>query len=219
MTTISALRRERLRLFAASDIYPVTSAALSAGRSSLQILDAVIAGGARIVQLREKNLPKRDLYELARAFRRRCSEAGVFLMINDHLDIALAVEADGVHLGQDDLPLAVARKLAPDLVIGSSTHNLQELQDAQAQGADVVNLGPVFATRTKQHDFHLGLDGLKALLPHCQVPYSVMGGIKKDHIAPLVALGVRHIAVVTAITAADDPVRATRGLIEAMTAA
>lgn len=215
-SSASSLRAQRLQRFIASDIYPVTSTELSAGRSSLQILDALLDGGARVVQLREKSMPKRALYALARQFRQRCREAGALLMINDHLDIALAVDADGVHLGQEDLPIEVARNLAPDLLLGSSTHNLAELQAAQAAGADLVNLGPVFVTQTKIHHYHLGLEGISALIPHCQVPFSVMGGIKVQHIPDLLALGVRHIAVVTAITAAADPAQATRDLIAAM---
>lgn len=214
----SARRAESLRRFEASDIYPVTSAELSAGRSSLQILDALIAGGARIVQLREKNLCKRELYDLALAFRQRTREADVLLVINDHIDIALAVDADAVHLGQDDLPIPAARRLAPDLLIGSSTHNLQELQQAQAQGADIVNLGPIFSTQTKVHNFHLGLSGLQDLMAHCQVPFSVMGGIKLAQIPDLLKIGARHIAVVTAITQAADPAAATREFVQAMRA-
>lgn len=206
-------RSDRLRRFASADIYPVTSASHSAGRSSLDILDAVLAGGARIVQLREKELTMRELFALAQVFRSRTAAAGALLMIDDHVDLALAVGADGVHLGQGDLPVEVARQLAPDLLIGASTHSLADVERAQRDGADVVNVGPVYPTNTKQRTAPaLGVAGVAAILPQVQVPFSVMGGIKLDNIDPLLELGVRCVAVVTAITAAPDPAQATREL-------
>jgi thiamine-phosphate pyrophosphorylase len=105
-------REARRRLFHQVDIYPVTCEELSGGRSNLEVLEAVIQGGSKIIQLREKGYPKKDLYHLALKFREMTAKAGVLLIINDHVDIALGVEADGVHLGQDDLPLTVARQLA-----------------------------------------------------------------------------------------------------------
>jgi len=213
----SPQRTERLRRFSGVDIYPVTSASHSAGRGSLEILDAVLAGGAHIVQLREKELPMRELFELARAFRARTAAAGALLMIDDHVDLALATGADGVHLGQNDLPLAAARQLAPDLLIGASTHSVGDVVRAQASGADIINVGPVYPTATKQRTAAaLGVDGVRAIIPHVHVPFSVMGGIKLDNIDPLLDLGVRCVAVVTAITAADDPAQATRALRDRM---
>ncbi|MBN2360223.1 MAG: thiamine phosphate synthase [Deltaproteobacteria bacterium] len=213
----SATRARRLQRFAEVDIYPVTSARHSAGRSSLEILDAVLAAGARIVQLREKDLPLRELFALAQAFRARTAEAGALLMVNDHVDVALAVGADGVHLGLDDLPLAAARRLAPDLILGASTHSIADVERAQADGADVVNVGPVYPTSTREHAAPaLGVEGVRAIVPYLRVPFTVMGGIKLDNIDPLLDLGVRHVAVVTAITAAADPEQATRDLRERM---
>lgn len=212
MTNILA---QRLSLFEQVDIYPVTGQEHSRGRSSLQVLDAIIAGGARIVQLREKGLNRRELFQLAQAFRQKTSQAGVLLIVNDHLDIALAVEADGVHLGQQDFPIAEARKLAPNLLIGASTHNVEELQQAQRDGASTVNIGPIYATQTKQGvPQFLGLQGLRQMSRLAEVPFTVMGGIKAEHIPELAAAGARHIAVVTAITAAENPATATRQLRE-----
>ncbi len=210
---MTLLRADRLRRFIQSDIYPVTSAALSKGRDSLDILDGILAGGAQVVQLREKTLDKRSLYALALAFRERCNQAKALLIVNDHLDIALAVEADGLHLGQDDLPLGAARALAPDLLICASTHNAEEIERAQREGADIINIGPIYPTATKEHDKVLGLAGLRELAPLATVPFSVMGGIKQDKLAELVKAGALHPAVVTAITQADDPAEATRRLI------
>jgi len=113
-------REVRRRLFHQVDIYPVTCEKLSEGRSNLEVLEAVIRGGAKIIQLREKEYQRKDLYHLALKFREMTAKAGVLLIINDHVDIALGVEADGVHLGQEDLPVQVATKLAPELLIGAS---------------------------------------------------------------------------------------------------
>jgi thiamine-phosphate pyrophosphorylase len=217
---MSSLRADRVARFAATDIYPVTSQAFSGDRSSLEVLDAIIAGGARVVQLREKELGKRPLYELAVAFRHRTAAAGVLLLINDHLDIALAVDADGVHLGQDDLPIPVARRLAPDLLIGASTHSIEEAERAQQDGADVINIGPIYPTGTKALATRfLGVEGLLEVAPHARCPFSVMGGIKLDNLAPLLAAGARTVAVVTAVTMAPDPAAATRAFRDQIMAA
>jgi len=213
-------RAERLALFHEVDVYPVTSQASSAGRSSLEVLDAVIRGGARIVQLREKELGDREMFELAAAFRERTARAGMLLVIDDRVDVALAVGADGVHLGLEDLPVAEARRLAPELIVGASTHSAAEAVLAQRQGADTVNVGPIYPTATKPSATRfLGLEGLRDVIPHLRVPWSVMGGIKHEHVSDLVASGARHIAVVTAITAAPDPEEATRRFVRAIEAA
>ena len=214
---LSRKRRERQARFAATDLYVVTCAALSNGRGNFDVLDAVIAGGGRIVQLREKGLGMRALYEMAVRFRAIARQAGVLLIINDHIDLALAVDADGVHVGQDDFPLDAARRIAPDLLIGCSTHSLDEALQAQAAGADYVNIGPIFPTGTKEHTKPLGPQAVKAIAPHLEVPFTVMGGIKESNIGKVLAAGARHVAVVTAVTQAADmeaAVRRLRGQIE-----
>lgn len=197
----------------AIDIYPVTCERLSAGRSDLEVLEAVIGGGARIIQLREKEYSGRDLYHLALAFRRITRQAGVLLFINDHLDIAVAVEADGVHLGQDDLPVAAARRLAPELLIGASTHSLEEALQAQRDGADYVNIGPIFPTKTKEgvRDY-LGPEAIRTIGGGLEVPFTVMGGINETNIDQVLAAGARRVAMVTAITQAADIGETVRSL-------
>ncbi|MBU1355411.1 MAG: thiamine phosphate synthase [Candidatus Edwardsbacteria bacterium] len=206
-------KEQRLKAFRQIDLYPVTDQSLSRGRSNLEILDGLIAGGARIVQLREKHLSKKDFYQMALPFREKTASAGMLLIINDHLDIAMACGADGVHLGQDDLPLSAARKLAPELLIGVSTHNLKEALTAQEQGADYVNIGPIFATRTKEVAMApLGPEAIKEIAPHLNIPFTVMGGINASNIDQVLRAGVRRIAVVTAITQAEEVARAVRDL-------
>jgi len=206
-------KQKRIELFKNIDLYPVTTQRLSAGRTSLEILDGILAGGAKIVQLREKELSMRELYELAAAFRAKTSEAGALLMINDHIDLALAVDADGVHLGRDDLPLPAARRIAPDLILGASSHNLKQALAAQAQGADYVNIGPIFATGTKpEHKVFLGPAAIGEIGLHLDIPFTVMGGINQGNIASVAAAGARRIAVVTAVTQAPDVAQAVREL-------
>jgi thiamine-phosphate pyrophosphorylase len=210
-------REQRRQAFLQTDLYPVTDQGQSRGRSSLEVLEGLIAGGARIVQLREKHLSKRELCRLAADFRERTDRAGVLLIINDHLDVALACGADGVHLGQDDLPLEAARRIAPELIIGVSTHNIEEALAAQEQGADYVNIGPIFPTGTKQLAIPpLGPEAIAGISPRLMVPFTVMGGINRSNIARVLKAGARRVAVVTAVTLADDvsqAVRELRGLI------
>jgi thiamine-phosphate pyrophosphorylase len=209
----------RLAAFQQVDLYPVTDQSQSNGRSNDEVLAGIIAGDARIVQLREKDLSKREFYAMACRFREDTERAGVLLIINDHLDVALACGADGVHLGQDDLPLTAARKLAPELIIGFSTHNLNEALAAQANGADYVNIGPVFPTGTKQvPTLPLGTQAIGAIAPRLTVPFTVMGGINRGNIGQVLAAGARKIAVVTAVTKAPDIAAAVRELISCISA-
>ena len=130
---------------------------------------------------------------------------GMLLIINDHVDIALAVEADGVHLGQEDLPLAAARAIAPDLLIGISTHSREEALKAQREGADYVNIGPIFPTRTKEGvKRFLGPEAIAGIAAGLEIPFTVMGGINGANIDQVLTQGARRVAVVTAVTMADD---------------
>jgi thiamine-phosphate pyrophosphorylase len=130
------------------------------------------------------------------------------LIIDDRLDLALASAADGVHLGQEDLPLEVARRLAPELIIGASTHSLEEALAAEAAGASYLNIGPIFATRTKPDAIPLGPEALERIAPHLRLPWTTMGGINLSNIGQVVARGARHPAVMSAVTAAADPTAA-----------
>ena len=208
-------KENRIARFLDVDIYPVTCQQLSKGRSNLDVLEAVIRGGARIIQLREKKFAARDFYRLALSFRTITERAGVLLMINDHVDIALAVGADGVHLGQDDLPVAAARKIAPELLVGASTHSLEEALQAQKDGADYINIGPIFPTGTKQGvDRFLGPEAISQISPEIEIPFTVMGGISENNIDQVLNRGARRIAMVTAVTQAVDIVTTVRSIRE-----
>jgi len=206
-------RDERKALFQKVDVYPVTCERLSAGRTNREVLEEVLRGGAKIVQLREKELSTRAFYRMALEFRERTAAAGVLLLINDRLDIALAVEADGVHLGLEDLPLAVARRLAPEMLLGASTHSLEEALEAQENGADYINVGPIFPTGTKEGiEKFLGPRAVTEIGARVRVPFTVMGGINESNIEQVLSAGARRVAMVTAITQAPDIAERVRSL-------
>jgi len=208
-------REARINAFKQVDIYPVTCERLSSGRSNLEVLKAVIQGGARIIQLREKEYSGKKIYDLALKFREITTKAGVLLIINDHVDIAMAVEADGVHLGQDDFPLYAAREIAPELLIGASTHSLPEAIQAQKEGADYINIGPIFPTGTKEGiERFLGPEAIAAISPRIDVPFTVMGGISESNIDQVLTNGAQRVAMVTAITQAPDITAQVKSLKE-----
>lgn len=209
---------EKALAFRSADLYPVISSEFCLGRPVLDVFRAVAEGGAKIVQLREKHQGKRALFALAVACRPIANEYGILLMIDDHVDVALSANADGVHLGQEDLPLAAARSLSDTLWIGISTHNLEEALRAQEEGADCINIGPLFPTRTKEIACSpVGLETMKQVAARIELPFSVMGGIKAQHIPELVRFGARQIAMITEITQAPDiaaKVRELRALFQ-----
>jgi len=208
---------ERVRRFDAADLYVVITQAYCAGRSALDVLDAVLDAGVRLVQCREKDFDDERLFDHAKEFRYRTAEAGAVLIVDDRLDIALAVDADGVHLGQEDLPVPDARRLAPEHLIGASTHSLREALIAQHEGASYLNIGPIFTTQTKATGVDpLGPEALTRIASKVMVPFSCMGGIKLENVDEIVRRGGRHPAVITAVTAADDPGAAAKELRERM---
>jgi len=212
---VSERRKARKEAFDGVDLYPVVMERFCRRRSSLEVLEGLIRGGARIVQLREKGLADSQMYRLAGLFRERTARDGILLVINDRVDIALAVDADGVHLGQGDLPLDAARRIAPDLLIGVSTHSVEEAFAARDGGADYVNVGPIFPTGTKEGLVKaLGPDAVNTIGVRLGIPFTVMGGIKERNISQVLQRGAGKVAVVTAVTEAEDVETATRSLVE-----
>ncbi|MEN8199056.1 MAG: thiamine phosphate synthase [Thermodesulfobacteriota bacterium] len=206
------LYERRLKQFETEvGVYPVSCEKLAGGRSDREWLDGVIAGGARIVQLRDKESTDRQLLEKARYFREKTREAGILFFLNDRLDIALLSDADGMHVGQKDLDPVEIRKLAPDILIGLSCNTKEqarELGEEVARGRSAVsyyNIGPLFETGTKEGLHHfLGAAGIADFSRHCSLPFTVMGGIKWTHLDELLAAGTKRIAVVTAISQAES---------------
>ncbi len=207
----------RMARFHESDLYVVITESFCGGRPGVDILDAVLAAGVRLVQFREKDLEDGEFYARARVFRERTHAADALLIVDDRLDVALAVEADGVHVGQRDLPVAVARAMAPELLVGASTHNLEQALAAQRDGASAVNIGPIFATYTKATQVPpVGPEMIDDIAPQLNIPFTCMGGIKAHNLEQVLSRGARHVAVVTAITAAPDVQAAAASLRRAM---
>jgi len=210
--------QEKLTFFCEKvTIYPVSCEPLANGRSDLEWLEGVLGGGAKIVQLRDKHSDDRVFYQKALIFRQKTNEAGALFIVNNRVDIALLVNADGIHLGNDDLPAQEVRKLAPELLIGVSCNSPEQAKTAKERGASYFNIGPLYKTETKKKlTPFLGPEKIETFAPLCDLPFTVMGGIKLDHVRELVTRGARRIAVVTALTQAKNIAAETRRWIEAI---
>ncbi|HCC55310.1 MAG TPA: thiamine phosphate synthase [Desulfobulbaceae bacterium] len=200
------LYRQRLRKFIEEvTLYPVSCERLAMGRDDIAWLDEVLTGGAKIVQLRDKESSGLRLFEKAKIFRRKTLEAGALFIVNDRVDIALLSGADGVHLGNSDIPAAEVRAFAPELIIGVSCNTEEQAASAEKRGASYFNIGPLYATQTKDGlSTFLGPAAIPRFSARSTLPFTVMGGIKREHIPELTAMGARRMAVVTALTCADD---------------
>lgn len=189
-----------------SRLYVVTGDAFLKGRTLESVIRAAIKGGADCIQLREKDYTGRQLLEAGLLLRRITAEAGVRLIVNDRIDVARAVDADGVHLGQSDLPLQAAREmLAPGKIVGISTHNVQEAVEAERMGADYIGLGPMKPTTTKlDTEPVVGPSGVQEVRRHVRLPIVAIGGIKAEDVAEIIRSGANSVAVVSAVIAADD---------------
>ena len=189
--------------FNTPQIYPVITQQHCLNGSSIETLKQCLAADIKIVQLREKT--SQLLHSLAREYRILTATTDTLLIINDHVDLALQVGADGVHLGQDDLSCKEAKKLAPNLIIGVSTHNLEEAQQAQSDGASYINIGPIYNTQTKTLPFPpLGIEQFQKIAQNISIPITVMGGIKAHHLPELIQAGAKTIAMVTEVTQAAN---------------
>lgn len=210
----------RMARFDACPLYVVITEEFCRGRAAEEVLRASLDGGARLIQFREKAMEARALFHRAEEFRRITDASGALLIIDDRLDVALACGADGVHLGQSDLPIAAARAVAPELILGASTHSVAQALEAEAAGASYVNIGPIFSTQTKQLSMAaLGPEALEAIGPRLRIPFTCMGGIKRHNAGALVARGARHLAVVTEVTTANDPAAAVRAMLDVIAGA
>jgi thiamine-phosphate pyrophosphorylase len=189
-------------------------------RDLAPVLEAVLEGGCRVVQLREKTMPLADLYPVARALRRRCREAGCLFIVNDRVDLALAVEADGVHVGQDDLPAREARRLLrPGMILGVSTHDESQARRARDDGADYVAVGSMFPTGSKAGFRLVGPDLIRRVRPEIPAPLVAIGGITLDNVTEVIRAGADAVAVISAVCAAPDPESASRRFLEVIRAA
>jgi thiamine-phosphate pyrophosphorylase len=203
-----------------SDLYVILDRAASRGRDLRDVFEAVIAGGCRLVQLREKEWSTRQFLALARALGDRARAAGVTFIVNDRADVALAVNADGLHVGQDDLPAPVARRLLrPEMILGVSIHSVEQARQAQAEGADYIAVGSIYPTGTKPAFELVGLDLLRRVRPLIRVPLVAIGGITLENAAAVVKAGADAVAVISAVCGAPEPEEATRRFLHELRAA
>ena len=188
-------------------LYLITDQGVIAGREYLSVLEEALAGGVRGVQLREKSLSGRDYFELARGVRALTARYGARLLINDRVDIALAVGADGVHLPEAGIPVTAARKLlGSGKLIGLSCHSLEAAHSAEFDGADFVTFGPVYYTPSKAaYGDPVGVPTLLEVIRSLTIPVFALGGITRDRIPELSASGIRRIACISAVLAAPSP--------------
>lgn len=199
-------------------LYLITDRHQTGGRPLLEVLESAMKGGVRAIQLREKDLSAAELYELAWELRSLTARYGAKLFINDRLDVAMAVEADGVHLGKQSLPVLAARRVAPGLMIGYSSHSVSEAESALARGADFVTFGPVFPTPSKAaYGEPLGIEQLQKACATLTGPVFALGGVKQANFPQILATGCCRVALISDIIAAPDPAAAAeafrRGLL------
>ncbi len=183
-------------------------------RSHLEVASQIIRGGARTIQLRDKLLSKKELLPITQQLRELCAEHNVLFIVNDYLDIALAADADGLHLGQNDLPTKVARKLLPiDKILGCSTTTVDQAVTAESEGADYIAVGSIYPTTSKETAKVIGLDGLRQIRQAVSLPLVAIGGITQDNAAEVIAAGASSVAVISAILQAESPEEAARQIV------
>lgn len=189
-----------------TDLYALTDARLSLGRPPADVAQALLDAGVRILQYREKKLKAGQMLEECRLLRRLTSRAGACFIVNDHIDIAMLVEADGVHIGQEDLPLPEVRRLVgPKMIIGLSTHTPEQARAAVAVGADYIGVGPIFATQTKEDVVDpVGFGYLDWVAANISLPFVAIGGIKAHNIGEVVRHGAQCCALVSELVGAPD---------------
>jgi thiamine-phosphate pyrophosphorylase len=205
-----------IQLLSETRVYAVTDDALEQGEL-FRGVEATLRGGVRLLQYRDKLRSDRERVEIGIALRELVHGFGGMLIMNDRVDLALAIEADGAHVGQDDLPIAVARRLlGPDRVLGASASYLPEIAPAIEAGVDYLGFGAVFATGTKPDAEFAGLELLAEACRHATVPVVGIGGISLERAPSVMQQGVSGVAVVTAISRASDPESAASALIAAV---
>ncbi|BHH81854.1 thiamine phosphate synthase [Desulforhopalus sp. 52FAK] len=192
----------------AEGIYGITAERFSLGRTNLEVVKEMIRGGITTIQYREKKHQKHvgEMLVECQQIRELTRKHGVTFIINDHVDLALLVDADGVHVGQEDLPVAAVRSLmGDDKIIGLSTHNPEQAREAVKVGADYIGVGPIYTTETKEDVCAaVGLEYLEYVAANCPLPFVAIGGIKEHNIGEIVSRGAKTICLVTEIVGSED---------------
>ncbi|WP_010252372.1 thiamine phosphate synthase [Acetivibrio cellulolyticus] len=189
-----------------TDLYCITDEEHSKGRNNIEVVKEMIGAGVKIIQYREKNRKLLHKYNECLKIRVMTKEAGVAFIVNDNIDIAMLVGADGVHIGQDDLPIEKVRELVGnDMIIGLSTHSPRQAEDAVRRGADYIGVGPIYRTYTKKDVCDpVGLEYLKFVVQNISIPYVAIGGIKEHNLDEVIGRGAKCVAMVTEIVESDN---------------
>ncbi len=208
--TIYGLEPALLALFSRRlprGVYGILGEKFSQGRSNVEVARMMVDGGIDILQYREKLTRKslKEIYAECAEIRKITADAGIPFIVNDYADVALMVGADGVHRGQDDLPVQALRKIAPQMMIGCSTHSPEQAKKAIADGSDYIGVGPIFTTRTKEDVCDaVGLEYLEYVVENHDIPFVAIGGIKRDNLRKVLAAGAQTVCLVTEIIGADN---------------
>lgn len=197
-------------------LYCITAEMYSKWRDNITVVKEMLSGGAKIIQYREKDMPMLRQYEQCLKLRRMTKDAGAMLIIDDYVGLALAVGADGVHIGQEDLPIEAVRKIAgEEMLIGLSTHSPEQALNAAARGADYIGVGPVFETHTKKNVCApVKLEYVDFAVKNVAVPFVAIGGIKENNITSVLEHGAKCVSLVTGVVGANDISSAVSGLIK-----
>ena len=199
-------------------LHVLTDTQLQSRFSHIELTEQAIAGGADTIQFRHKQGPTREMIQIATEMKRLCNEKSVIFIVNDRIDIAIASEADGVHLGQDDFPIPLARKLLGDnRIIGGSAATMEDAKKCLSDGADYVGFGPVYPTGSKDDAGPVsGIDTLRKIVETIPLPIIAIGGIDKGNTPEVMKAGAHGIAVISAVCCKENPEGATKGLYEAI---
>jgi thiamine-phosphate pyrophosphorylase len=209
------LRKDKVELI--SGLYAVIDTRFLEGRGHVEVAAEAIEGGARVIQLRDKTMSERELLPIALKLKGLCAEHNLLFIVNDYLDVALAADADGLHLGQDDLPIPVARRLLPiDKIIGCSVTNVDQAIAAQSEGADYIAAGSIYPTNSKEVVEVIGLERLSLIKSEVRLPLVAIGGITQDNVAEVMAAGANSVAVISAILGAESPKEAARQIVDTL---
>lgn len=205
-------RQDKLRRI--SGLYVIIDTAMLKGRNYKDVTNQVIRGGAKVIQLRDKELNKNELLLIARDIRNLCGEQDILFIVNDYLDIALAVDADGLHVGPDDLPVEIARQLLPsEKILGGSARTVDDASALSAEGADYIGVGAMFPTGTKEGAEVVGTERLREIKEAVTKPIVAIGGINDNNIKEVVNAGADAAAVISAVLGVDDVEKAVRQLV------
>lgn len=206
------LRQDKIRRL--SGLYVIVDTQALLKRKHIEVARAAIAGGARVIQLRDKTSTKKELLPIAEQLKELCTEHNVLFIINDHLDLLLAVDADGLHLGQDDLPIKTTRRLLPvDKILGISTRTVDGAVAAQAEGADYIAVGAMYPTPSKAAAQVVGVERLKQVRQAVTLPLVAIGGINQENAAAVMAAGADSLAVIRAVVQAEAPQKAAQEIV------